>query len=397
MSDPLELEQESDFRTENVNMANTQFATDEIKIKKEDTGMFGADLLMNQAKKKERPRSPSRESNRSNRSHRSDRSRHSQKSYKTDSSDDEAYKKRDDINDYESDNERDYRAPINTEEEHRMSREEEEDAKREILYQMNRLEKRGIRLPKKFNVNSDYQDMKYEYDRIMRQREEDTAIRSYRKYMMMFVTGVEFLNNKWDPFNLELDGWGESVQENVEDYDDIFAELHEKYRNRAKMSPEFRLLFQMAGSAFMFHLSNTMFKSTLPSAAEVMKNNPELMQGLGNAARQAFNGGNMNGPMGGMPPSMGGLIGDMLGDAFGNKASRLRQQQSSEPVMKGPDNIDDIVNDVEGMDRLQRVEATNSDDDVSTVRSIDINGNKKKRGGRRKKKKDDGPGITVNL
>ena len=67
MSDPLELEHESDFRTENVNMANTQFATDEIKIKKEDTGMFGADLLMNQAKKKERPRSPSRESNRSNR------------------------------------------------------------------------------------------------------------------------------------------------------------------------------------------------------------------------------------------------------------------------------------------------------------------------------------------
>ena len=45
----------------------------------------------------------------------------------------------------------------------------------------------------------------------------------------------------------------------------------------------------------------------------------------------------------------------------------------------------------------KRVEATNSDDDVSTVRSIDINGNKKKRGGRRKKKKDDGPGITVNL
>ena len=58
--------------------------------------------------------------------------------------------------------------------------------------------------------------------------------------------------------------------------------------------------------------------------------------------------------------------------------------------------LDDIVNDVEGIDRLQRMEATNSDDDVSTVRSIDINGNKKKRG-RKKKRKDDGPGITVNL
>jgi hypothetical protein len=395
MSDPLELEQESNYKTENVNMANMQVATDEIKINQEkETKPYGADFLMNQAKKKDRARSPSRESNHSRRS---DRSRNSQKSYKTDSSDEEAYRKQNDIDEYESDNERDYRAPVNTVEENRMSREEEEDAKREILYQMNRLEKRGIKLPKKFNVNSDYQDMKYEYDRIMRQREEDTAIRSYRKYMMMFVTGAEFLNNKWDPFNLELDGWGESVQENVEDYDDIFAELHEKYRNRAKMSPEFRLLFQMAGSAFMFHLSNTMFKSALPSAAEVMKNNPDLMEGLGNAARQTFNGANMNGPMGGgMPPSMGGLIGDMLGDAFGNKANRLRQQQSTGPIMKGPDDINDIVNDVEGVDRLQGIEAANSDDDVSTVKSIDING-KKKRGGRRKKKKNEEPGITVNL
>ena len=80
MSEPLELEHESDFRTENVNMTNTQFATDEIKIKQEkDTGIFGADLLMNQAKKKERPRSPSRESNHS---HRSDRSRRSHRSYR---------------------------------------------------------------------------------------------------------------------------------------------------------------------------------------------------------------------------------------------------------------------------------------------------------------------------
>ena len=39
----------------------------------------------------------------------------------------------------------------------------------------------------------------------------------------------EFLNNKFDPFDIKLDGWSEAVNENVDDYDDVFGELHEKY------------------------------------------------------------------------------------------------------------------------------------------------------------------------
>ena len=39
-----------------------------------------------------------------------------------------------------------------------------------------------------------------------------------------------FLNNKFDPLDLKLDGWGESIHENINDYDDVFEELHEKYK-----------------------------------------------------------------------------------------------------------------------------------------------------------------------
>ena len=283
---------------------------------------------------------------------------------------------------------------------HLLSAQEIKNEKIDLIYKFKRLENQGIKTSMNYNMNSQLEDMRNEYVKLKKQREVENSIKFQRKMLMACITGIEFLNGKFDPFNIKLDGWSESMNEGINDYDEVFEELHEKYGGTTEVAPEIRLIFMVAGSAFMFHLTNTMFKTSLPGMDEVMKNNPELMQGLGNAARQAFNGGNMGpmgGPMGGMPPSMGGLIGDMLGDAFGNKASRLRQQQSSEPVMKGPDNIDDIVNDVEGMDRLQGVEATNSDDDVSTVRSIDINGNKKKRGGRRKKKKDDGPGITVNL
>jgi hypothetical protein len=39
------------------------------------------------------------------------------------------------------------------------------------------------------------------------------------------VTGLEFLNDKFDPFDLELNGWSQNMMENVDDYDGVFEEL----------------------------------------------------------------------------------------------------------------------------------------------------------------------------
>ena len=68
------------------------------------------------------------------------------------------------------------------------------------------------------------------------------------------INGLEFLNNRFDPFDIKLDGWGEQFSENINDYDDILVELHDKYKSNAKMAPELKLLFQLAGSAMMVHM-----------------------------------------------------------------------------------------------------------------------------------------------
>ena len=39
---------------------------------------------------------------------------------------------------------------------------------------------------------------------------------------MAFVSGLEFLNNRFDPFDVKLDGWSEQINENLEEYDEIF-------------------------------------------------------------------------------------------------------------------------------------------------------------------------------
>ena len=119
--------------------------------------------------------------------------------------------------------------------------------------------------------------------------------------MMACITGLEFLNSKFDPFDIKLDGWGEQINENIDEYDEIFSELHEKYKSKAKMSPELKLLFQLGGSAMMVHMSNTLFKSSMPGMDDIMRQNPELMKQFTQAAVNTMGesnpgfGGFMNG------------------------------------------------------------------------------------------------------
>jgi hypothetical protein len=123
--------------------------------------------------------------------------------------------------------------------------------------------------------------------------------------LMAAVSAIEFLNAKFDPFDVKLDGWGESVSENLDDYDDVFGELHEKYGGKAKMAPELKLLFMLGGSAAMLHMTNTMFKSSMPGMDDIMRQNPELMQQFTQAAVNSMSqenpgfGGFMSGVMGG--------------------------------------------------------------------------------------------------
>ena len=82
------------------------------------------------------------------------------------------------------------------------------------------------------------------------------------KMLVMIVTAIEFLNERFDPFDLYLDGWSESIHENIGDYDEVFDQLYEKYKERMSVAPEVKLLLMLGGSAFMFHMTNSMFRPT---------------------------------------------------------------------------------------------------------------------------------------
>ena len=180
--------------------------------------------------------------------------------------------------------------------------------KLKILRKLEALEKKGIQLTKKYNMDSPLAEMKGEYEMIKQEKEKTNSVKFQSKMLMAAVSAIEFLNDKFDPFDIKLDGWGESVSENLDDYDDVFGELHEKYGGKAKMAPELKLLFMLGGSAAMLHMTNTMFKSSMPGMDDIMRQNPELMQQFTQAAVNSMGkenpgfGGFMNGVMG-MPAS----------------------------------------------------------------------------------------------
>jgi hypothetical protein len=212
--------------------------------------------------------------------------------------------------------------PVNldkTQQKPELTKEEELKEKFKYLRKLDDLEKKGVSLSKRYNMDSNLDEMIGEYETIIAEKEKSNAIKFQGKMMMACITGLEFLNTKFDPFDIKLEGWGEQINENIDEYDDIFAELHEKYKSKAKMSAELKLLFQLGGSAMMVHMSNTLFKSSMPGMDDIMRQNPELMKqftqaavntmgqtkpGFGGFMNGLFNNGSNPGFGASMPPNV---------------------------------------------------------------------------------------------
>ena len=166
----------------------------------------------------------------------------------------------------------------------KLTKEEMLREKFKYLRKLEALEKKGVELSKKYSMESSLQEMMGEYETIMDEKTKLNSIKFQGNMLMAVINGMEFLNNRFDPFDIKLDGWSEQIQENVSDYDEIFGELHEKYKSKATMAPELKLLFQLGGSAMMVHMTNTMFKSAMPGMDDILRQNPDLMRSFQNAA-----------------------------------------------------------------------------------------------------------------
>ena len=258
-----------------------------------------------------------------------------------------------------------------------MSKEELLHQKFKYLRKLEDLENKGVQLTKKYTMESSLSEMQGEYENIINEKQRSNSVKFQGKMLMAVITGLEFLNNRFDPFDLKLDGWAEQINEGIEDYDEIFGELHEKYKSKAKMAPEVKLLFQLGGGAMMLHMSNTMFKSAMPGMDDIMRQNPELMQQFTQAAVNS---------MGESKPGFSNFMNDVMQEepipervnpfqqrtpvnrpssSVREAPERSMRNDISEPrsEMKGPSDISDILGGI----KTKTVNIKNPNEEGSTV------------------------------
>ena len=190
----------------------------------------------------------------------------------------------------------------------KLSQEETLREKFKTLRRLEEIQNKGGKLTKQYSMESSLSEMQGEYETIVSEKERTNSCKFQGRMLMAAITGIEFLNNRFDPFDIKLDGWSEQLNENINDYDDIFSELHEKYKTKAKMAPELKLMFQLAGSGIMVHMTNTMFKSAVPGMDDILRQNPELAKQFTQAAVNT---------MGAQNPGFGGFMNNFMPGAQG--------------------------------------------------------------------------------
>jgi hypothetical protein len=284
-----------------------------------------------------------------------------------------------------------------------------------------------------FDMDSNYEEVEDEYESAMEDKRKKDSIKLQGWWFMTFINSMEYANTAFNPFDLNLDGWGEQVSEDIESYEEIFSELHDKYKG-GKLAPEISLLLRVGFSAAVLNFSNKALSSATPAFNDVIKQSPELMKMFTNAtvnsmsqASPGFAMANnlmqeqMNKPRGmpppapvetknQYPPQRPGMVftesqsnrpdinagrgamfreqGTDINDGYRNLAEQQtpiyqkqpqvqqQQQQQSRPEMRGPQStdIDNILSGLKtrtvNIHEQPIVETVNEDDSMISISSL---------------------------
>jgi hypothetical protein len=170
----------------------------------------------------------------------------------------------------------------------RMNDREKRRKKRLMIKKLEEWYEKGvIKHTSHFNMDSNYEEVEDEYEGAMEDKRKKDSVKIYGWWFMTFVNSVEYANAAFNPFDLNLDGWGEQVNEDLDSYEELFGELYQKYKG-GKMAPEIALLLRLGFSAAVVNFTNKALSTATPAFNDVIRQSPELMKMFTNATVQSM-------------------------------------------------------------------------------------------------------------
>lgn len=165
-----------------------------------------------------------------------------------------------------------------------LSPEETLKKKRLLLFKLKRLQKKNYQPSRFYDMNSSLVELTAEVESLKREANLDQGTKVTKNALISVCSLLEYVNNKFDPFDVVLDGWSEDINDDVQngEYDEVMEELYYKYYDKVSMGPELKLITMIGGSAVKFHLSHTLLKTMIPNADVLLKQNPNLKNEINN-------------------------------------------------------------------------------------------------------------------
>jgi hypothetical protein len=275
--------------------------------------------------------------------------------------------------------------------------EEERKKKRDLLTKLNRRTEEGYELSHRFTMDNTVEEMEEEYDRLTDAKSFTNSIEWQRSALVTLVSGLEMMNETYDPFDLKLKGYSDAVHSKVESYDPIFEELYDKYKGKGGVPPEMRLVWKLVSTGVMIHATNKIMGKRQDNIEESLRRDPVFMDRVAQAVQSNIGRG------------VGSFMRDANEDNGGGSypssfsgPPQQQQQQQSVPVarreMRGPPNVDDILQQFERHGDPYRQPAASSAAEIQSLASEEIHSQAetmKTAGGTRKKKKSTTPVGSV--
>lgn len=166
---------------------------------------------------------------------------------------------------------------------HKMNEREMRRKKRLMLKKLEDWHDKGlIKGYNNLNLESPFDEIEDEYETAMEDKRSKDSVKLQGWWFMTAVNSLEYANAAFDPFGVNLDGWGEQINDDIDSYEEIFSELHDKYKG-AKMAPELSLVLRLGFSAAVVNFTNKALSSSVPGFNDVIRQNPDLMKAFTDA------------------------------------------------------------------------------------------------------------------
>jgi hypothetical protein len=170
----------------------------------------------------------------------------------------------------------------------RLTEREKYRRKKMMINKLNEWKEKGIVSNQlHFSQDAPYEEIEDEYETALEDKKKKEAKKLYSWWFLTAVNTLEYANSALNPFDINLDGWGEAVSDDMDSYDEIFGKLYEKYKG-GEMSPELSLVMRLGFSAATTCFANKALGSATPGFNDVIRQSPELMKAFTTATASAM-------------------------------------------------------------------------------------------------------------